>query len=262
MGRENEVNRGDVDSLASDFGVHASVLGLWGAAVAGAYLSNGRSFSEGMRHEYGIILAATLTLLGLLIGFSFSMAANRYDQRKNLEEAEANAIGTAFLRADLLGAGDAAKLRDLLKKYVEVRVRFYVASEHEVREVNIQTAQLQKELWPAVLTPALQQQGPLAALAVSGMNDVINARGYIQAAWWNRIPVATWVLMALIAVCANGLVGYGLRSFKPRSPLLMILPVLVALAFLLIDDIDTPRHGLIKVVPRNLTALLESLKTP
>jgi hypothetical protein len=126
----------------------------------------------------------------------------------------------------------------------------------------VQPAQLQKELWSAVLTLAFQQQGPLAALAVFGMNDVINAQGYIQAAWWNRIPVASWVFMALIAVCANGLVGYGLRSFKPRSPFLMILPVLVALAFLLIDDIDTPRHGLIKAVPRNLTSLLDSLKTP
>jgi hypothetical protein len=230
--------------------------------VSGAYLNNGRSFSEGMRHEFGIILAATLTLLGLLIGFSFSMAANRYDQRKNLEEAEANAIGTALLRADLLGPGEAVRLRDLLKKYVELRVRFYVANERDVREVDVQTMQLQKELWSAVLTPALQQQGPLAALAVSGMNDVINAQGYVQAAWWNRIPVATWVFMALIAVCANGLVGYGLRSFKPRSPLLLILPVLVALAILLIDDIDTPRHGLIKVVPKNLTSLFESLKTP
>jgi hypothetical protein len=68
--------------------------------------------------------------------------------------------------------------------------------------------------------------------------------------------------MALIAVCSNLLVGYGLRSFKPRSPLLIVLPLLVALAFLLIDDIDTPRHGLIKVVPRNLISLADSLKTP
>jgi NADH:ubiquinone oxidoreductase subunit 6 (subunit J) len=239
-----------------------SVLGLWVAAISGAFLNKGRSFSEGMRHEFGIILAATLTLLGLLIGFSFSMAANRYDQRKNLEAAEANAIGTELLRADLLGAGDAAKLRDLLQKYVELRMRFYVADERDVRDVDAQTKQLQKELWSAVLTPAFQQQGPLAALAVSGMNEVINAQGYIQAAWWNRIPVAAWVFMALIAVCANMLVGYGLRTFKPRSPFLLILPVLVALAFLLIDDIDTPRHGLIKVVPKDLTSLLGSLKPP
>lgn len=236
--------------------------GLWLAAVAGNWLHRGRSFSEVMRHEYGLILAATLTLLGLLIGFSFSMAATRYDQRKNLEESEANAIGTEYLRADLLSADDGAKLREQLRRYVEVRVQFYIASEREVREIDAQTARLQKELWAAVVIPATRQPTPLVALAVSGMNDVINAQGYIQAAWWNRIPGSTWIFMALIAVCANGLVGFGLRSITPRSPFLMILPLLVALAFLLIDDIDTPRHGLITVAPKNLITLLDSLKTP
>ena len=71
------------------------------------------------------MLSATLTLLGLLIGFSFSMAVSRYDQRKNYEEAEANAIGTEYVRADLLPAADAARVRNLLKKYVGQRVLFY-----------------------------------------------------------------------------------------------------------------------------------------
>ena len=63
------------------------------------------SLREEERADFGIVLSATLTLLGLLIGFSFSMAVSRYDQRKNLEEAEANAIGTEYLRADLLPKG-------------------------------------------------------------------------------------------------------------------------------------------------------------
>ena len=71
------------------------------------------------RQDFSVILGATLTLLGLLIGFSFSMATSRYDQRKNYEEAEANAIGTEYVRADLLPAGDAAKVRELLKKYTD-----------------------------------------------------------------------------------------------------------------------------------------------
>src|ERR1700757_677029 len=67
------------------------------------------------REDLGVIQAATLTLLGLIIGFSFSMAISRYDQRKNLEEAEANAIGPEYVRADLLPAADAAKVRALLR---------------------------------------------------------------------------------------------------------------------------------------------------
>ena len=121
-----------------------------------------------------------------------------------------------------------------------MRVRFYVADEHDVREFDVPTAQPQNELWSAVQTPAIHQQGPLAALAVSGMNDVINAQGHIQAAWWSCIPVSSWVFMTLIAVGCNVLVGYGLRTFKPSSPLLIVLLVLVALAFLLIDDMTRP----------------------
>jgi hypothetical protein len=67
--------------------------------------------AEDLREDFSVILSATLTLLGLLIGFSFSMAISRYDERKNYEEAEANAIGTEYVRADLLPAADAAKVR-------------------------------------------------------------------------------------------------------------------------------------------------------
>jgi hypothetical protein len=90
------------------------------------------------------------------------------------------------------------------------------------------------------------------------MNDVLNAQGYTQAAWWNRIPIAAWNLMFLIAVLANLLIGYGAHG---RSPILsLILPLAVALSFFLIADIDSPRGGITQVHPQNLIALAESLK--
>jgi hypothetical protein len=66
---------------------------------------------EDIREDFGVIQTATLTLLGLIIGFTFSMAVGRYEQRKNYEEAEANAIGTEYVRADLLPGADAARVR-------------------------------------------------------------------------------------------------------------------------------------------------------
>src|SRR5213083_2402801 len=97
--------------------------------------------------DFDVILSATLTLLGLLIGFSFSMAISRYDQRKNYEEAEANAIGTEYVRADLLPATDAAKVRALLGSYLDQRVLFYTTRDaQELRAINAKTAQLQTEL--------------------------------------------------------------------------------------------------------------------
>jgi len=210
------------------------------------------------RDDYTTVVGATLTLLGLLIGFSFSMAISRYDQRKNYEEAEANAIGTEYVRADLLPADNAAKIRDLLKKYTEQRILFYTTrGEEKIDKINADTAQLQNQLWSEVAGPAKAQQTPVMTLVASGMNDVLNSQGYTQAAWWNRIPVAAWVLMLLIAFCCNLLIGYGARQADRK--LFLILPIAVSIAFFLIADIDSPRHGAIPVSPQNLTALYQTL---
>jgi hypothetical protein len=96
------------------------------------------------------------------------------------------------------------------------------------------------------------------ALVVAGMNDVLNSEGYTQAAWWNRIPTAAWLLMFVMALFCNGLVGFGARQLKPR--LFMVLPLVVAVSFFLIADIDSPRGGVIRVVPQNLVRLQAGLK--
>ncbi len=238
-----------------------SFFSLWLSVQIGIFCRRKHKLGEDIREDFGIILPATLTLLGLIIGFSFSMAIGRYDQRKDYEEAEANAIGTEYARADVLPAVDAEKVRTLLRNYLDQRVLFYITrDEEQIRQINARTVQLQSELWSAVLTPAKAQPTPLVALAVSGMNDVLNSQGYTQAAFWNRIPIAAWGLMAAIAICCNVLVGYGAREDKVKGTLLLILPLLVAIAFSLIADIDSPRHGFIAVESQNLISLAESLR--
>lgn len=214
---------------------------------------------EDERNDFGIILGATLTLLGLLIGFSFSMAISRYDQRKNYEEAEANAIGTEYLRADLLPLGDRTRVRELLKKYLDERVLFYTTRDPgRLAKINADTAELQNELWAAVRPGADVEPMPVVLLVISGMNDVINSQGYTQAAWWNRIPIAAWALMAAIAICCNLLIGYGAR--RRDWHVFVILPIAVSIAFYLISDIDSPRGGTIQVEPQNLISLSQSLR--
>jgi hypothetical protein len=233
---------------------------LWLAAWLGARLSKRYPLDDEMRQDFGVLQSAALTLLGLLIAFSFSMAAGRYDQRKILEEGEANAIGTEYVRAALLPAADAAKIRPLLKSYVAERIRFYTAfSEAELGEINRRTGKLQEELWAAVLIPAAATPTPIVGLVVSGMNDVLNAQGYTRAAWWNRIPTSAWGLMIAIALCCNVLLGYGSRSFARASRLLLIFPLFIAVALAFVADIDSPRHGVIRVVPQNLISLAGSL---
>ena len=233
---------------------------LWLAARLGVRLSRRFPLDDEMRQDFGALQAATLTLLGLIIAFSFSLAAGRYDQRKNLEEAEANAIGTEYVRAALLPPADAAKLRPLLKAYLDQRIRFYAAFwESETGAINALTAKLQDQLWAAILEPAAANPTPVMALVVSGMNNVLNAQGYTQAAWWNRIPGSAWGLMYVIALFCHVLVGYGARSLATERRLLFIFPVFIGIAFAFIADIDSPRHGIIRVHPQNLISLAGSL---
>ena len=240
-----------------------SFIALWLSAWSGWSFRKWQSLDTEMREDFGFILTATLTLLGLIIGFSFSMATNRYDQRKNFEEAEANAIGTEYVRADLLPAADADRVRELLGKYLHERVLFYDArDEHELQPINARTARLQTELWSAVRAPAAANPTQIVALAVSGMNDVLNSQGYTQAGYWNQIPTGAWSLMAAIAVGCNLLVGYGSHGVKAGSKLLPILPLIVSIAFMFIADIDSPRHGIILVRPQNLISLADSLPPP
>jgi hypothetical protein len=234
---------------------------MWLSARIGLFVRMRQPKAE--EHEYedlDLIVTASLTLLGLIIAFSFSMAAARYDQRKNYEEEEANAIGTEYLRADLLPAADAEKVRALLRNYLDRRVLFYETGGENVRgQINAATAQLQAELRSAVRTPAGAQPTPVLALAVSGMNDVLNSQGYAQAALWNRIPPGAWGLMAAVAICTNFLVGYDSRRVGARVVRFLVLPFVLCIAFYAIADIDSPRRGVIRVRPQNLMRLAQSL---
>lgn len=241
-----------------------SFIAMWIAARIGALWSRRRPLAEAeSRDMFNVVQAATLTLLGLIIGFSFSMAISRYDQRKNFEEAEANAIGTEYVRLDLLAPADAAKLRPLLATYLKHRITFYETTDRSLLPaLATRKNQLQSQLWSAVVPTAGQQPNPITALVVSGMNDVLNSEGYTQAAWWNRIPIAAWLLMGIIALGCNVLVGVGTGRRVPEPFFLMVLPLVVAVSLMLIADIDSPRGGLIRVYPQNLEALLASLSAP
>jgi hypothetical protein len=238
-----------------------SFAAMWLASWVGAAFRKSKwHIQDDDREDFGLIVGAALTLLGLIIGFSFSMATNRYDQRKNYEEAEANAIGTEYVRTDLLPGEDAAKVKGLLRGYLDQRIAFYrVHDDTQLKHIGAATSQLQADLWNAVRGPAVANPTPVMALVVAGMNDVLNSQGYTQAAWWNRIPIAAWELMGAIALCCNVLIGFYVRRVTPHNVRFFVLPLLVCISFLLIADIDSPRGGLIHVRPQNLVVLSSSM---
>jgi hypothetical protein len=241
------------------FFVVSFVLMSAAAWIGSGILRRRKPMDNDAREDFGVVQSATLTLLALVIGFSLSMAVGRYDQRKNYEEEEANAIGTEYLRANLLPDNEAAAVRSLLAKYLEQRILFYQVRDSErLAEVNSTTSQLEDQMWVELKNAAAAQPNPVTALAVAGMNDVINTQGYTQAAWWNRVPISAWALMVLIGALANVMVGYSARSAKPHKYIL-IMPLVVSISVMLIADIDSPRTGIIRVVPQNLLSTAQSM---
>ena len=102
----------------------------------------------------------------------------------------------------------------------------------------------------------------VTALAVESINDVINAEGDTQAAWLNRIPGTAWLLMGAIAVFATLLVGIGVKRDVGFSSVLTVLPLIISIAFYLIADIESPRLGIISVIPENLMSLAGVVRGP
>ena len=238
-----------------------SFFGLWLSERIGAFLRKKQSpLDKDQQKDFTVSLSATLTLLGLIIAFSFSMAVSRYDQRNIYEEGEANAIGTEFLRADLLPADEAARVRELLRKYLDQRIAFYEALDREsLRHIHHETARLQGELWSAIRTQGVKQPTPVMAVVISGMNDVFSAQGNTQAGWRNRIPNTAWALMVVIALFNCFLIGNGART--KAGAFVPVLPFVISVALFLIAELDGPRGGFIRVHPQNLLTLSTSINS-
>ena len=231
---------------------------VFAAWVGDLLRKRSKSSAEANRDDSGVVLAGTLTLLGLIIGFSFSMAISRYDLRKNSEQAEANAIAVAYMRADLLPPSDVAKVHELLKEYLDRRIAFYSTRDrNKLARIGDETAQTQNELWSSIQGALGPLPPQLEGLFVSSTNDVVVARLSTEAVWSNRIPIAAWVLIAVTSVGCNFLIGY--RARRTDWLVFLVMPVAVSISLFLISDLDSPRGGGIRVRPINLISLSQSL---
>ncbi|AQH03822.1 hypothetical protein A9R05_33045 (plasmid) [Burkholderia sp. KK1] len=238
------------------------LLALFVSAVAfGAFvLRRWAVLPENDREDFNLVQTSTLTLLALLVGFSLSMAVNRYDLRKTLEESEANAIGTEYSRADLADAATAAKIKSALIRYTKLRLANYkTRAPDALAKIVSDTTNVEAELWQLATQVAKAQPTPIGALVVSGMNDVLNSQDYSEAARINHIPLGAWYLMIIIALLGCVVQGYGAKGSLRKGLLITILPTTVALSLALIADIDSPKGGMIRVEPRDLGRLMQSL---
>jgi hypothetical protein len=205
---------------------------------------------EGLKGT-GSAAAAVFGLLGLLIAFTFSGAASRFEARRHLITEEANAIGTAYLRLDLLPRDAQPELRTLFRRYVELRADTYRQSTLAQRNKQLAEASaLQGRIWSHAVAASQQPGVPVQVmtLLLPALNEMIDVTTTRATASENHPPLIIFVLLAALSLIGALLVGYDLAPNRARSWLHPTLfAFMMSLAVYVIIDLEYPRQGFIRV---------------
>lgn len=237
---------------------------LFGASEAGYHLGL-RLFAkhdEPRRSQIGGVQGAVLGLLGLLLGFTFSMAVNRYETRRDFVLQEANAIGTTFLRAGLLPEDHQQPVKDLLRQYVEVRLKLQAAAEDAfaVSEGFRRSQEIQNALWQHVENVAREAPTPITATFVSALNEMIDTDAARVAAARNQIPIGVWGLLIFVAAVGCFTTSYGSGAQGKRSGFsTLLLPGLLTVVIISIFDLTHSHQGLIGISQQPMIDLQQSI---
>jgi hypothetical protein len=230
------------------------------ACLEVGYRFGRRVFEDSAYEGTGAIEASVFALLGLLLGFSFASGTNHLDNRRRLIVEEANAIGTAYLRLDLLAARDQIALRPLFREYLDSRLRVYEklpdmrAAEREITHAG----QIQRQIWSkAVTASAIDRTGTVARLVLPAVNDMIDVTTYRTVALRTHLPGLVFWLLSIFALLSALLAGYAMAQRRSRSWLHMIVyAVIVAITIYAVVDLDNPHFGLIRLETAD-TALIQ-----
>jgi len=234
------------------------LTGFFIATIASVLVSieMGFRFGRYRRHHFedekegpvGAIVAATLGLLAFVLAFTFSLAASRFDARRTVVVDEANAIGTTWLRAGLLPDNRAARIRPLLREYVEARLS--APRTGDLQHAARRSEELHGALWKEA--ESVGQQNPnsiVAGLFIEALNNTIDIHASrMFAVTQGRIPAPLWIALVVVTVLTMGGVGYfcGLSRSR-RTPEVLVLALCFSAILLLVADLDRPREGLIQV---------------
>lgn len=225
----------------------ALLLGLLICVQLGFVL--GKRF--GIKGDVNTLSGAVFGLLGLLLAFSFSGAAGRFEHRRELITQEANAIGTAYLRIDLLPTAQQVPLREAMRQYVQLRLDTYEATPGSAAASKawVDSVAMQQQIWTEATTVA-QTSGNAATLSLmaSALNEMFDITTTRLAATRNHPPAVIDLMLFLLALMSALLAGYGMANGK-QVPWLQVMVFAVALTVtvFVIRDLEYPRLGLIKV---------------
>lgn len=206
---------------------------------------------EGAQKGVGAVEASVFGLVGLLLAFTFSGAAARFDQRRDLIMQETNFIGTAWLRLDLLPASDQPALRELFRSYLDARLDTYrslpdlVASQAAIAR----TAQIQAQIWQqAVSASERARSPPLTTVLLPALNDMFDIATTRAAASRMHPPTTIYSMLVGLVLAGATLVGYAMAGGRERKWLHSVGFALVStVAVYVIIDLEYPRFGFIRV---------------
>ena len=222
---------------------------------------NRRKHDPGERGEPVLsIQGSILALLAFLLAITFGMAVDRYAARKAAVVTEANAIGTCFLRADLLREPIASEVRDLLREYADTRIAG--AQPGTLQAAILRSEELHQALWERAVRSVDAEPGALGpALFTQSLNELIDLHQVrIVAGLYNRIPIGIWVALYSVSILAMLSVGYGLGlSDSSRSMTTVALAVAFSIVIALVVDLDRPQAGMLTISQRAMTDVRESM---
>jgi hypothetical protein len=230
--------------------------------AGGRYL---RAHSDTLREPLGVLQAALLGVVGLVLAFGLSLAVGRYEDRRAATVAEANAIGTTYLRAQLLAEPTRSRSLELLRRYTDLAlaVSKEVPGSSAMRQTTAAQGVLQRRLWR--LGGEAMASAPVASaprLYVDSLNSTIDLQSARLAGLSNRVPGAVLGLEVIGAAVALGLLALHISLLGRGLAPVLAAAVLVTLLLLVTFDLDRPTRGLIKVPATPLVALRASMALP
>jgi len=205
---------------------------------------------EGARAGLGAVEGAVFALMGLLIAFTFSGAATRFDSRRELIVKEANAIGTAWLRLDLLPTGAQSELRELVRRYLDSRLATYqkIPDFTAVRAEHAKALELQNQIWALATKACKESANPLTALVMPALNDMFDIASTRVAASQIHPPTIVFIMLGVLALMSALFGGFAMAGGKSRSFIHVIgFALIMATTVYVILDLEFPRLGFIRI---------------
>jgi hypothetical protein len=208
-------------------------------------------YGEGAAAGVAAVDGAVFALLGLLLAFTFSGAASRFDARRHLVVEEANDIGTAYLRVDLLPPDAQPQLRDSFRRYVDSRINVYrkLPDIEAARAELARGAGLQNEIWAqAVAASSTADSLPARMLLLPAINQMIDITTTRTVAAQAHPPVIVFVVLVILVLASSFLAGHAMAVGRERDWLHMLcFAVVMSMAVYVILDFEYPRFGLIRI---------------